>query len=519
MQLGRKAAAGLLNAPGAWTREAAQFALAAGEDDVLSWIDLDRAIAQGQDDRETALYIAQIADPDVAEAARKALESNDSRAIGDFITSGVIGAKESDNRINIFRILNTKPGTAVKTAANNALNANTAKALQDFFDRDLAEAVREDDAVATGRIIATAAPYTKAHAQVAMEGPTWMRRRFIEVVQYETAQLDYDSASHVAAIRAAIAGAAKIAQEAQRDAARASQAAAQARQAAAEAAEWAGKAQASADKAAGYALEAREHADTADRSAADARASADTAKAAVRTAHSAVRNANYAANRAIDASQQAVASSNSARAAATNARQSAIAAGQNAAQAAAAATEARQIAVTKRQAEVAEAAQKAEAEAKENREKQRVPADTPGNDQVNPPPGTGIGPGGQEPGQGTAGRWADTFYAISDSAAKVSIALRAASLIPVFRPLASVSHVLNTVSIATGGLSTILTGFEHGFTSDEFVSSASRLAMHLTVRGLTTVVPKVSPGKAVDKVVKVGGGIASSVTKKLASLG
>ncbi|MFJ2203234.1 ALF repeat-containing protein [Streptomyces violaceusniger] len=154
-----------------------------------------------------------------------------------------------DNRVQIFRILADSPGTAVKKAANDAINADTAAALHAFLNTAYEEALKEDDAVATATILANAGPYTKAHAQAALDGPAWMRRNFVATVQHKTAQLDHDSATHIAAIQGANAAAAKIAYKAQEDAARAQEAAAKARSAAKEAAEWAGKAQASADQA------------------------------------------------------------------------------------------------------------------------------------------------------------------------------------------------------------------------------------------------------------------------------
>ncbi|MFE3496376.1 hypothetical protein ACFXOS_25470 [Streptomyces sp. NPDC059175] len=295
--LGRKASIGLLDANGAWTREAAQFALSGTDADVHAWIDTDRAIAQGQDDRETAVYYAQVSAPGIAVAAQTALESDADDAARTFLTTGAIEAAADDYRVQVLRILNSNPGSAVKAAAQAALDANTPKALQDFFDTAYRDAIREDDAVATASLINNGGAYTKAHAEVALEGPTWMRRNFIDVVQHKTAQLDYDSATHIAAIRGAIAAAAKIAYKAQEDAALASKAAAEARKAADEAAEWADKAEALADKAAGYADEARKNAHDADKSAASAQASADKAKTAAEAARGAARSANYSRTR------------------------------------------------------------------------------------------------------------------------------------------------------------------------------------------------------------------------------
>lgn len=242
-----------------------------------AWIDTDRAVAQGQDDRETVLYLAQISSPTIAEAARKALESDASDAPTTFLESGAIQAAADDNRVQISRILTTEPGTAVRRAVTAALDDGSPKALHTFFNSGYQEALKEDDAVATASILAKAGPYTKAHAEAAMEGPAWIRRNFVASVQYKTAQLDHDSATHIAAIRGAIAAAAKVAHKAQEVAARAQEAAAKARDAAQDALEWADKATKSSDRAASYAKEAKDNADAADKSAAAAQASANEA--------------------------------------------------------------------------------------------------------------------------------------------------------------------------------------------------------------------------------------------------
>ncbi|MER6926721.1 ALF repeat-containing protein, partial [Streptomyces spiralis] len=254
--LGRQAAIALMDARGANTRQAAQHALAGSDDDVYAWIDLDRALAQEQDDRETTLHVATVGGPQVAAAAAAALESTDSKAIGDFLTSGMKRASDEDLRVAITKILGDDAGAAVTKAGNKALDENTTESLNYFFDHDYPLAVQEDDRVRANQLINTAGAFTKAYAQVALEGPAWMLRNFITMVQYRTAQLDFDTATHVAAIRGAIAAAAKIAEKAQEDAAVASKAAADARNAAAEAQEWAQKALDSAAKADDYAQQA-----------------------------------------------------------------------------------------------------------------------------------------------------------------------------------------------------------------------------------------------------------------------
>ncbi|MFB6811964.1 hypothetical protein ACFCWL_35370, partial [Streptomyces sp. NPDC056387] len=477
--LGRRAAVALLDSRGTWTRQAARFALAGSDEDVFSWIDLDRQLAESQDDRETILFIAQVAEPAVAKAAVQALAGG-IPAEGDFNTSGVIRSRAEDNRVNILKILHEKPGSAVTKAANDALNANTPEALQKFFDEDLAKAVEQDDAVSTIKVAATGDLYSKAYAEVALEGPAWMRRRFVQSVQHRAAQLDYDSLSHAAAMQAAIAAAARIAQEAQRDAALASQVAAVARDAGAKAQEWAQKALDSAKLADGYKDQARQHADAADKSAADAQASANKAKDAAATAQSASRAANLSANRAVDAARSALASAYSAQTSAANAHQAELAAGRDAKAAAAAAAEARQIAADKRTAEVKEAARLAAEQAQKDRDANRNPSDTPANDTVNP---KGTQPGKDE-WWNDAKWWADSADKVSTAAGLLATGFAVSCVFfPAAPVLGSIAAVCLGVSVVAAGVSAIATGIEYGFTSGEFVSSAGRTALGLVTRG------------------------------------
>ncbi|MFD4790565.1 hypothetical protein ACFWN1_26635, partial [Streptomyces sp. NPDC058459] len=506
--LGRKAAVALLNSKGSWTRQAARFALSGTEEDVYSWIDLDRELAANQDNRETILFIAQVSEPAVARAAAEALAGG-LPAEGDFNTSGVIKSRATDNRVNILKILNTKPGRAVTKAANDALNTNTPEALQKFFDEDLNKAVEQDDAVATLTAMANGGAYTRAYADVAMEGPAWMRRRFVETVLHRAAELDHDSLSHAAAMQATIATAAKTAQEAVQNAARASEAAALARKAATEAQEWAGKAVIAANEAANSAKKARENADAADKSAADARASADKAKQAASTAQSAARSANYSANRAIDAARSAVASANSANASAANARASEIAASNDAKAAAAAAAEARQTATVKRTAEIQAAARQAAEQAQRDRDAQRNPADSSTNDQVNP---KGTEGGDKDEWWNDASWWADTADKVSVAAGLLGVGFGVACVFfPAAPVLGSIAAICFGVSVVASGISAIATGIEHGFGSGEFAAAAGRTVLSLVTRGGGKAASAVKP--VINKVEKAAEDLVSPIVK------
>ncbi|MCH0566315.1 MULTISPECIES: ALF repeat-containing protein, partial [unclassified Streptomyces] len=471
---GRTACVNLLASHGTWTREAAEYALANDDQAVLAWIDTDRILAQNQDDRETVLYLAQISTVDVAEAAQQALQSTDTGAPTAFLTTGMVEAAKDDNLVALFRILGKNPGAAVRKAAEDALAAGSAKAVHDFFATAYGKAQQEDDKVAVLSVLSSAGPYTKMAAEVAAEGPDWMRRDFLTTIHPRMVQLDADAAAHIGAIRASLAHAAKVAQDAQTDAAEASRAAAEARDAADEATWWADAAEKSATQAAEYAEEADANADAAEQSAKDADASAATAKSAALAARSAARRANYSANRATASASAAVQSANDAQASATAARASATQAGKDAKAAAQAASEARQVAAAKRKAEQ-EAAAKAAAEAARKAKEGGVdPADTSDNDKVDHP-GTFLG--------GTKDDWRDVANVLS-AVSSISGGVAAASLL-VPPPLGeAISGIAGSISLVTGVASAVITGFTDGWTSKAFLTSAAGVAVGVLTGGV-----------------------------------
>lgn len=500
--VGRKAAIALMNAHGAWSREAARFALSGTDADIHAWLDTDRQLAQQQDDRETLLYLAQISTPEVAEAATKALESETPEAAAAFLTTGVIEAGATDNRVAVARILADNPGKAVKKAASDALDPGTAQALYAFLSRTFEATQREDDAVTTATVLATAGPYTKAHAQAALEGPAWMRHHFLTVVQYKTAQLDYDSATHIAAIQGAIAAAAKVAHKAQEEAAHAQQTAAKAHNRAAEALKWADRANNSAKQAAHYAKQADAKADAAEQSAKNAQASADKARHAAGTARTAARSANYSANRAVDAAHRAVASANSAQNSAVSARSSAIQAGRDAKTAAAASTQAHRIAVAKRKAEIIEAARKAVMEIRKATKSRINPADTPENDKVKD----------DLPWWKEGARWladasntasiAAGFIAAGSGITAGALALFGAELPAAFA--AGIAKYSGYASLAFSGISALSNGIGYGWNSRQFKESAASAALGLITFGQSKWIGTLANFKGASKLTKFG---------------
>ncbi|MER5378041.1 ALF repeat-containing protein, partial [Streptomyces sp. NPDC002553] len=519
--LGRQAAVALIDARGAHTRQAAQHALAGSDYDVYSWIDLDRVLAQDQDDRETTLHVATVGSPNVAAAAAAALASNDSKAVGDFLTGGMKRASDEDLRVAINKIMADAPGKAVIEAGDKALDKNTTESLNYFFDHDYPLAIQEDDRVRAVQLISTAGAFTKAYAEVALEGPAWMLRNFISVIQFRTAQLDFDTATHVAAVRGAIAAAGKVAQKAQEDAALASKAAADARKAADEAKKWSQKALDSAAKAEDYAKQARDNADAADKSAADARASAAKAQKAAATARGAARSANYSANKAVDSARAALASSAQAQRSAAAARAAELAASADARAAAAAYAQAKKIAADKKRAEDIAKAKAAALEAARARDTGQDPANNDKNNQVNPN-GTAAG---------DADEWWNDAQFYADAANVVSVgagflAAGCALAATVFPPALAAAGFFAGVSAGAGALGTLFTGIEHGFTSGAFWESAAGTGLSLVTFGAYKWVgaaDKALGGSVVkpvvSKITDVGEDLVSGITKGLSDFG
>src|SRR5690606_298384 len=231
-----------------------------------------------------------------------------------------------------------------------------AEAMHKFLYVDRAVAVREDDRVTATTLLAQGGPYARAAAQVALEGNTYTLRQFAAITQHEAARLDHDHTTHISAIRAAIARAAKVAATAHEEAARASEAAAIARKAAAEATEWADRAKGYAAEATDSAKEARNNAQAAEASAADAARSAATADKAAAAARDARNVASQAVTRAVRAAENAAAHAANAQASANAARRAELEAGKDAHEAVSAAAEAKFLVL---QAAIREAARKA----------------------------------------------------------------------------------------------------------------------------------------------------------------
>ncbi|MFD8146718.1 ALF repeat-containing protein [Streptomyces sp. NPDC059708] len=471
---GRKAAVRLLDSPGTWTSEAAEFALAGAEQDVVNWIDTDRLLAERQDDRETVLAIATTAGSEVAAAAHRALAGDDPDAARDFLTRGVIEASATQNRVKVFELLNQNPGGNVKAKAEAALAEGSATALHRFLTVELVEAVKVDDRVQVFTLLSSGGPYMKSAAQIVLEGPARMRRSFVLQDMFEVARLDQDHAAHVSAIRASIAHAAKVAAKALEDAALAAKVAAEARKAAAEASQWAQKAQGHAADAEAAARDAKTNADAADASAAEAAKSAASAKRAASSAQVASRSANHSMRQAMASAEQAVSSASSAQASASRARASALQAGQDARAAADAATAARRTAQDKQRAEAIARAKQAAEEAKRNEANGTDPSQTTAND--TPwyvearlwPSDTG-----------SDKDWAKVTKHWSTLAGLASLTATAGGFLPTPASpfLLGAGVGLAGVSVALKGVSAYFTGQAYGWDSSEFHKALGLFAL------------------------------------------
>ncbi|MEU6315765.1 hypothetical protein ABZ873_33035, partial [Streptomyces sp. NPDC047014] len=463
---GRKAAVGLLDSPGTWTSDAAEFALAGEDQDVANWLDSDRLLAERQDDRESVLTIAATAGAEVAEAAHRALASDDPDAARDFLTRGVIEASATQSRVMVFELLNQNPGRNVKAKAEAALAEGSAAALHRFLTVELAEAVKVDDQAEVFALLSSGGPYTKSAAQIVLEGPARMRRSFVLQDKYDIARLDQDHATHVCAIRASIAHAAKVAAKALEDAALACKAAADARKAAAEASQWALKAQGHAAEAETAARDAKTNADAADASASEAAKSAASARQAASKAQVASRSANYSMRQAVSSARRAASFASSAQASASQARAAELRAGRDARAAADAASAARSTAEVKARAEAIAKARQAADAARDHEANGTHPSQTAAND-VPWYVERGLWPADT----GSDKDWADVtkhWATVAGTASLISAGIGFFFPSPATPYLLGAGYVLAGVSVALKGVSAYFKGQAYGWDSSEF---------------------------------------------------
>ncbi|MEU0741177.1 ALF repeat-containing protein, partial [Streptomyces sp. NPDC006134] len=350
----------------AWSRAAAEVALASSDEYVVDYIRNGWQEARAQDER---FQVERLAEDSIVKEVRDAAEvalKGDAATVHAFLTQGQYDVGAEDFRVEIARIADTG-GPVLTDKARAALAAGTPAAYREFLATTQYTARTEDERVRATQLVSEGGPEVQAAARIALEGSPTALHAFIVRGQYMAQRKDMLAATHIEQVQQLIAEAAAVAAKAQQDAAEAQESAAIARDAAAEAAEYARQADASAAKARQHAQEAEQHAREAEASAARAADSAKTARSAANSANVAARDAALSAADATVSSEMAQTSASIAWSAANEARAMARAAKQDAQAALAAAKDAYAVAVHKLRAEE-EARRKAAVAAKEKAE-------------------------------------------------------------------------------------------------------------------------------------------------------
>jgi hypothetical protein len=300
---GRRAAVALVTTGGEWTKAAAREVLTGGEVELRSWLAEGRRAAAGQDDRARVWRLVDTL-PDGAEktAARTALAGDDA-TVETFLRTRNYAGKIVNDRRAIYKILETA-GTNLKAAAERAL-AGTAADMHQFLRTGQHTARAADERLEVYRVMESGGPEVKAAAQVALSGPASYLTYFLSTSRYQAHQRDLEQSAHVATVRKLLAEAQKYAQTALEDADRAVEAAKRAQGYAQEAnaakvrADAAARAAVDAsNRAAASAEEARQSAEQAAQSAATARNAANSAQASANQAARSAATATAAAQRA-----------------------------------------------------------------------------------------------------------------------------------------------------------------------------------------------------------------------------
>jgi hypothetical protein len=338
---GRRAALALTRTGGDWSKQAAQDALGGSDADLRAWLTTGRRVAVGQDDRARVWRLVDTL-PDGAEktAARNSLNGDDG-GVEAFLRTRNYPGKAAKDRQAAYALL-PAAGPNLKGAIERALAGPSAE-LHQFLRSGQFVARSADERVEAYRVMDAGGPEVKAAATVALAGTASQLSYFLTTGRFEAQQRDLEQAAHVATVRKLLAEAQRYAQVAVEDAGRAVEAAERAQNHSKEA----GEAKARADKAAGeavtFAKQAEASAAAAKKSADDAAQSAQTARDAANKAQASANQAARSAATATAASRQAQADAAAAQEAKRDARASADAAGKDADAAAAAATEADRI--------------------------------------------------------------------------------------------------------------------------------------------------------------------------------
>lgn len=337
---GRRAALALLSTGGEWTQRAARDALAGDEAEIRLWLSGGRRSAAGQDDRARLWRLVDTL-PDGAEktAAQTALTGDDA-TVEAFLRTRNYAGKVTKDRQAAYQILQAaSTGVNLKAATERAL-AGTSAELHQFLRTGQHTARSADERLEAYRVMGNGGPEVQAAAKVALAGPASQLSYFLSTGQFDAMQRDQEQAAHLSTVKKLVAEAQQYAQTALEDADRAVEAAKRAQGYVDEA----NAAKVRADKAAQQAVT---FSNQAAASAADAKRSADQAAASAVTARTASNRAQASASAAARSAATATAAADRAQAdaqaafqAKRDARASAEAAGKDATAAAQAAQEA-----------------------------------------------------------------------------------------------------------------------------------------------------------------------------------
>ncbi|MBP0450582.1 hypothetical protein J5Y04_13655 [Kitasatospora sp. RG8] len=181
------------DAGGAAVRAAAEAALAGSDADVRAFLDSGKAAAELKDDREIALQLVAAGGRELRDAAKAAMEGTPEQ-LRTFVTSGWKVPLESDQRVQVFQLVEDGGGRELKERATAALNG-TPEDVRQFLNDGQYPARESDDRVQLFQILTDGGPATKAAASIAINGSPADVREFLTVGQYVARSRDQEYTS------------------------------------------------------------------------------------------------------------------------------------------------------------------------------------------------------------------------------------------------------------------------------------------------------------------------------------
>ncbi|MFD9822863.1 polymorphic toxin-type HINT domain-containing protein [Streptomyces violascens] len=287
---------------GAGVKEAAEKALLGGPEDIKKFLD-DKEGLQRIDDRVDVSRIINAGGPQVREAAKKALASENPDDVAAFVQDGWKAPLQVDQRVEVSRIINLG-GNGVQDAGKAALEG-TPEDVTKFLAEGQYEARKVDNRVKVSQLIYSGGPAMKAAAKIALQGTPEDVQEFLEIGQFTARNRDQEHAT-IAQLNEQAVEAGKQADDATKASQEASAKAIAASELAKAAAETAAKETAAAkDESQKAALKAKQAAEAAKAAAAAAQTAIDAANAANRSARIAAMAAAQTASAAAAAARAA----------------------------------------------------------------------------------------------------------------------------------------------------------------------------------------------------------------------